>query len=122
MVRQAMRPTPGGGCGHIGGASSGHNSRGTDFSVRYLRRATAVVVLILVVRVRRGSIAVIITVVAHALALLAAGRRGPRDQGVRVIKRGLVAVRRRLHTDLDVGELVHRVLDRSPRPLATGSA
>ena len=97
---------------HIGGASSGYNSRDTDFLVRYLRRAAVVVVLILIRCHCRGSIAVIIAV-ANALALLLPGRRGPRDQGVRVIKRGLVGVRPRLHNGLDVGELVHRVLDRS---------
>ena len=68
-----------GACGYIQGASSGHNSRDTDFSVRYLRRVVALLLLVVVVLVlvRRGSIAVI---AVDALALL--GRRtrarGPR--------------------------------------------
>ena len=35
-----------GACGYIRGGSSGHNSRDTDISVRYLRRVAAVVVLV----------------------------------------------------------------------------
>ena len=45
-----------GACGYIRGASSGHNSRDTDISVRYLRRVAAVVVLVLVRCHCRGSI------------------------------------------------------------------
>ena len=57
---RCQRPTPGG-CGYIGGASSGQNSRDTDISVRYLRRAAVVVVLVLfrchclVFELRRGK-------------------------------------------------------------------
>ena len=45
-----------GACGYIRGASSGHNSRDTDISVRYLRRVAAVVLLVLVRCHCRGSI------------------------------------------------------------------
>ena len=73
-----MRPTPGVGRGHIGGASSGHNTRDTDFSVRYLRIVVVVLVELFLFIV--FAIAVIIAVaVTIALALLA-GRRGPREQ------------------------------------------
>ena len=56
MVRQAMRARGGGGGlrAHRRGGSSGHNSRDTDFSVRYLRRASLVVVLFLFIVVARS--------------------------------------------------------------------
>ena len=44
-----------GGCGHIGGALSGHNSRDMGFSVQYLRRVAVVVVLVLVLREEASS-------------------------------------------------------------------
>ena len=104
-----MLPTPGVGRGHIGGASSGHNTRDTDFSVtdfsvRYLR-------IVLVVLV--DHFIIISDAIAVAIALALAGRRGPLEQHLSVTNGGLVAVRRRLPIDLDIVELVHRVLDRS---------
>ena len=45
-----------GACGYIRGSSSGHNPRDTDFSVRYLRRAAVVVVVVLVRCHCRGRI------------------------------------------------------------------